>query len=94
MATGSEMAMKAALNMAFKMFGIDSTSIQQDVVTAAYAVLTFDVRLADIERNQRVIMTALGIPQNLENISDAENRTEQSDTANRSANSAVVSRAG
>lgn len=61
MATGQDMAMRGALNMVFKMFGIDQASTQRDIVNAAQAVLTFDTRLADIARNQAAIMKALKI---------------------------------
>lgn len=61
MATGQEMAVKAALNMVFKMFGIDQASTQADIVAATKAVLTFDVRLADIERNQMRMMQHFNI---------------------------------
>lgn len=63
MASGQEMALKAAMNMVFKMFGIDGEQTQRDIVKAVAAVLSFDTRLAIMERNQMRIMRALNIPE-------------------------------
>lgn len=68
MATGQEMAMKAAMNMVFKMFGIDGEQTQRDVVNAVASVLSFDARLAAMERNQMRIMAKLEIePEQINN---------------------------
>ncbi len=55
MATGPEMAMQ----MAFKMFGIDTAETREQIITAARSVLSFDARLKSIEENQVLILNAL-----------------------------------
>lgn len=59
MALGNEMAVKAAMNMVFKMFGIDAEQTKEDVLKAVSAILTFDTRLAEMERTQTQILDAL-----------------------------------
>lgn len=59
MVSGNEMAVKAAMNMVFKMFGIDAEQTKADILRAVSAILTFDTRLAEMERTQTQILEAL-----------------------------------
>jgi hypothetical protein len=59
MATGQEMALQAAVNLACRMFGINSAQIQQDIINAIALVVSLDRRFTALEIQQAAILAAL-----------------------------------